>query len=393
MIEPPQLFRGLNCTINTTEDCNLRCRYCYETGKNRRNVSLADCRRFVDIILGDSSGWTGRMRDAAGEGIILDFIGGDSLMDWRLVDSVMEYFVYRINALDHPSKNRWRFSLCSNGTLFSPEVKRFLEKWRDCLSLGVSVDGCPELHDMNRVYPDGGGSMERILKDWDWYRSTFPLDSRITKSTLSRNSIPYLHESLAYMHEVLGIRYVFQNFVMEDCGLAVEDLDLFDREMEKCIGYARRHSDDLYWSMIDRRFLERRNPEEPLSREPMCGSGCMPCLSTDGRIYPCFRWLPHTRRGPVPFDCGDVRRGLVMEGFEAVSEGSRRNVCTRESKCLECVHEPCCSYCIGGCHAETGDFIRLTHICEIIRRQCHWAEEYWNGKKDQDAGGSGESPL
>lgn len=385
MIEAPGTFSGLNCTINTTEDCNLRCRYCYETGKNNRDVSLEDCKRFVDIILGDSSGWTDRMKDAANEGIVLDFIGGDSLMNWRLVNSVMEYFVYKINALNHPLKNKWRFSLSSNGTLFSPEVKRFLERWRGCLSLGVSIDGCPELHDMNRIYPNGEGSMSAILKDWDWYRSVFPTESRITKSTLSKNSIPYIYKSLTYMHEVLGINYIYQNFIMEDCGVTEEDLALFDEQMEKCVAYLKEHSDELYWSMIDRRFLERRDPKEPLSEEPMCGSGCMPCLSTDGKIYPCFRWLPHTRCSEVVFDCGDVKRGLIMDGFNAVSEGSKRCNCTKDPKCLECIYEPCCSYCIGGCHAEYGEFKRTTHICEIIKRQCYWAERYWNGKENRDA--------
>ena len=33
MIENIPNFEGLNCTINTTEDCNLRCKYCYEINK------------------------------------------------------------------------------------------------------------------------------------------------------------------------------------------------------------------------------------------------------------------------------------------------------------------------------------------------------------------------
>jgi uncharacterized protein len=218
MINAPRLFQGLNCTINTTEDCNLRCKYCYEINKKSREISRDSCYKFIDVLLGDSSNWTDRMKDALSEGIVLDFIGGDSLMNFRLLDDVMEYFIYKLNILNHPCKNKFRFSICSNGTLFSDEVKIFLEKWKSCLSLGVSLDGCLEIHDMNRVFPNGEGSLNKILKDFPWYRENFPMDSKITKSTLSKNSIPYMEKSLRYLHEQLGIKYVFQNFVMDDCG-------------------------------------------------------------------------------------------------------------------------------------------------------------------------------
>ena len=384
MIKPLDVFKGLNCTINTTEDCNLRCKYCYEVNKNPKNIKKEDCFKFIDIILGDQSNWTERMKSIAKEGLVLDFIGGDSLMNWRLVDEVMEYFVYKVNVLNHPIKNRWRFMISSNGTLFTPEVQRFCEKWKEVLCLGVSIDGCPELHDMNRIFPDGRGSMSEIMKTWDWYRKTFPIESISTKSTLSKNSIPYIYKSLVFMHEVLGMKYIMQNFIMEDCGLTQEDLDLFDSEMEKCVNYIRQHDDDIYWSMIDKQFLSRKKPGVELPDEPKCGSGGMPCLSINGKIYPCFRWLPHTGHETMDFDCGDINRGLVADGFEIVSNGSKRSVCTKDPKCLDCEYEPCCSYCIGGCYAEYGRFERTTHICEIIKRQCRWAEEYWNGKNSKN---------
>ena len=28
---------GLNATLNTTEDCNLRCKYCYEINKQKKS--------------------------------------------------------------------------------------------------------------------------------------------------------------------------------------------------------------------------------------------------------------------------------------------------------------------------------------------------------------------
>ena len=41
MIRNLEEFPGLNCTINTTEQCNLRCKYCYEVSKRSRNIDFA----------------------------------------------------------------------------------------------------------------------------------------------------------------------------------------------------------------------------------------------------------------------------------------------------------------------------------------------------------------
>ena len=51
MIDNQEQFKGLNCTINTTEDCNLRCKYCYETCKTTRKIDIDKCYKFIDLIL------------------------------------------------------------------------------------------------------------------------------------------------------------------------------------------------------------------------------------------------------------------------------------------------------------------------------------------------------
>ena len=112
-----------------------------------------------------------------------------------------------------------------------------------------------------------------------------------------------------------------------------------------------------------------------------CGSGSMPCLGINGNIYPCFRWAPHTqpKDKPEPIVVGDVHKGMYNKaGFELVRKMSTRDNCTKDSKCRTCIYESACSYCIGGCYAETGDFIRLTYICEITKIQSKWAKVYWN---------------
>jgi len=391
MIRDQIQHTGLNVTFNTTEDCNLRCRYCYETCKTRRGLDFDHARKFIDRLIDDPDpvGAAGtdeekRVETFVRAGLVADFIGGDSLMDPGLVDRILSYLVMRLYSSDSPNarawRGHWRANLSSNGTLFSrPDVRAFCEKWRENLSLGVSIDGCPALHDMNRIFPDGSGSMDSILANWEWYKRNFPFNALSTKSTLSRASIPYLYESLVWMHETLGLKYIHQNFIMEDTGCTDSDYAELDRQMEKCVRYTLDHCDEMCWSMIGRHYADHHAVREDDKNSPRCGSGNMPTLSVDGRIYPCFRWLPHTQNGKEVFAAGTAEKGLVnKDAFRAVRNGAKRGVCTKDEKCLACEYESACSYCIGGCYAEHGDFIRTTHICEITKIQCRWAKVYWN---------------
>ena len=388
MIDGIEHFNGLSCTINTTEDCNLRCKYCYETCKTTRKIDIDKCYKFIDLVLSDDNflGLTEEEDMWIYDGRIFDFIGGDALMNVDVLEPVMKYIVSKVALREKPFKNGWRASISSNGCLFhKKEVRDFCEKYSKNLSLGISIDGCPEIHDKNRVFPDGTGSMETIMKWWPWYKKYFPREAEQTKATCARDSIPFLYESLVFMHETLGMRYINQNFIMEDTGCTEDDYKELDRQLELCAKYVLDHCDDLNWSMIDHQFLpecntpDLSNPNDDFYKRGRCGSGCMPTCAIDGKIYPCFRWLAHTQNGKDDVMCvGNVEEGFInIDNFVKVQKGSTRDNCTRDPKCRECEFEPCCTYCIGGCYAEHGDFIRTTHICEIIKLQCKWARWYW----------------
>jgi len=386
---------GLTVTINTTEDCNMRCKYCYEINKRKVSIDFDKCKKFIDLLLSDENyldfGEGEFTKDLWKKGLIIDFIGGDALMNVDICDKTLTYLVYKLNTTKSKRadywRDSWRCSISSNGTLLGdPKVRAFLEKWQENISLGISIDGCPEIHDKNRIMAYRGkngeevGSMDIIMSNWDWYKEHFPYNAVSTKATCARDTIPYLYESLVFMHETLGMKYINQNFIMEDTGCTEEDYKILREQMQKCIDYVYDHRDELFWSMIDQQFLCRgiTSSKEDYNKRGRCGSGCMPALSIDGRIYPCFRWLPHTQKEAGVMCVGDVEHGFNhSENFRKVREGSIRANCTKDPECQNCEYEPACTYCIGGCYAEYGDFVRTKHICEIIKIQVEYARKYW----------------
>ncbi len=395
MISSFEDFEGLNITINTTEDCNMRCKYCYEINKCAKSINFDKCKKFIDLILLDDNYLSlkdGEQYNFVNKGLVIDFIGGDALMNVDICDKTLTYLAFKLNTTKTKRaecwRNSWRCSISSNGTLLGePKVRKFLEKWERNISLGISIDGCPTIHDKNRIMayhgPNGEevGSMNIILKNWDWYRKHFPKESLVTKATCSKDTIPYLYESLVFMHETLGIKFINQNFIMEDTGCTEEDYKILREQMQLCIDYVYEHRDDLYWSMIDKeRYLcnKKEDEEHDFNHSGRCGSGCMPALAIDGKIYPCFRWLPHTQQSAGVMCVGDVEHGFNhSENFKKVRDGSIRANCTKDPKCIGCEYEPACAYCIGGCYAEHGDFTRTTHICEITKIQVEYARKYW----------------
>lgn len=383
MIKPCANFEGMEITFNTTEDCNLRCKYCYEINKKPVILELEKAKKFIDIILDDPDpllikGTKDQFIEE--EGIVLDFIGGDALMNVEVVDKILDYWQLATWSRNHRYARRWRASISTNGTLFEKNsVRDFMEKYKYNLCVGVSIDGCPTLHDMNRVYVDGTGTMKDIMKWWPWYTNWCRESGNIlsTKATLSRCSIPYIAESVKFLYEELGISQINMNFVMEDTGVTIDDLKELESQLEKTKNYVLEHRNELYLGLLNY-DMGAGTPVEKKEKPDACrcGGGCMPALAISGKIYPCFRFLPHTT-----FQERDFSFGSVDEGFnhkEIIAEiRSATNMKISDEKCKACPIESMCPYCIGGCYAEYGFAKRTTHICEIAKLQDKYTKIYW----------------
>ena len=137
-------------------------------------MDISTARKFIDIILTDDDPCNlNNLKDNRiswlYDSITLDFIGGDSLMQPLLLDKILSYWTSRLYTTHSENakkwKKNWRASISSNGTLFAnPEVRAFIDDWLPVLSIGVSIDGCPAIHNENRIFVDGCPSMPVILQ-------------------------------------------------------------------------------------------------------------------------------------------------------------------------------------------------------------------------------------
>ena len=75
-----RLFPNTNKTIKTvtlqvTDDCNLRCTYCYQHNKGHHNMSVETAKNVIEMLLHDEL--KGYITTVDCSGIVIDFIGGE----------------------------------------------------------------------------------------------------------------------------------------------------------------------------------------------------------------------------------------------------------------------------------------------------------------------------
>ena len=85
-----QESRAKNVTFIVTENCQLRCRYCYLVGKNTtRRMGFGIARQTVDYLLQEREQF-------AEKSVIWDFIGGEPLLEIELIDQLCDYIKLRL---------------------------------------------------------------------------------------------------------------------------------------------------------------------------------------------------------------------------------------------------------------------------------------------------------
>jgi uncharacterized protein len=89
--------------------------------------------------------------------INISFYGGEPLLNFKLIKQCVEY-VRRLQ-----DKREITFTITTNGTLLKNEIIDYLAQNK--IGLAISLDGPKEVHDRYRIFPDGRGSFDLIMKN------------------------------------------------------------------------------------------------------------------------------------------------------------------------------------------------------------------------------------
>ena len=308
----PDILEGRvkTITFQVTEDCNLCCTYCYQINKAKNSMTFETAKAFVDLLIEDSYKDNTYVSLTDTVGIIVEFIGGEPLLEIDLIDKIVDYFRNKLILLKHPWCQYFRVSMISNGVLyFSENVQRFLEKNKNIISFGISLDGCKELHDACRVFSDGRGSYEIAVEGCIHYMKTFD-ENMATKMTFAPENIEYAYDAIVNLIS-LGYKIIHCNPIYEDKWTS-EHPKIYYRQMKKIADYLL--DNDLYSEVFVRLFEDNICSPVDLkhNNRNYCGStGSMLALDYKGDIYPCVRFMKSSLGSDrEPFKIGDIYNGI-----------------------------------------------------------------------------------
>lgn len=368
-----------NITFVVTERCNLACTYCYETHKTGRRMTKEVARQAVDFLF-DKEKINGYYSQDTSLAVILEFIGGEPLLEIDLINYIVEYFKFKAFEVGSPWDFNYMLSFTTNGVLFKTKpVQDFLRRNQGRVSIGLTIDGNKELHDACRVFPDGSGSydiVEDAAKEW------VKVDGHPqTKITLSPFNISHVSEALKNVWS-LGISGAFTNCVFEE-GWTKEHAKIFYSELIKLADYLLE--DENYVGFYTSLFDERIGGPLVETRNWCGGNGSMLAIAPDGRCYPCIRFMKYSLNNQKEQSVGDIWGGLERkednEWLNKLKQIDMVTQCQHEDnkKCLTCSIAQGCSLCTGFNYDTFGDpNHKATFICDMHHARVLANVYYWN---------------
>ncbi|WP_368292867.1 radical SAM peptide maturase, CXXX-repeat target family [Dehalobacter sp. TBBPA1] len=347
-------------TFVVTERCNLNCSYCYETHKSGKVMTKDIAKKAVDFILNKRK-LNGYIKFNDSPAVILEFIGGEPLLEIDLIDYIVDYFRFRAFELGISWADNYMVSITSNGILFdTPKVQSFLRKNKGRVSLGITIDGNRDLHDACRRFPDGRGS-------YDIVESAVKKGLKLgiqesTKMTISPTNVMYLSAALQNLWG-LGLRGAYANCIYEE-GWTIEHAKILFDEMIKLADFLLKNKNfSKYWTSL----FDETIGQELIEDKNWCGgNGEMLAIGTDGKLYPCIRFMQYSLSTPCREEksIGSIETGILLEN-EWLEQLKRITMSSQsEEKCNTCPIASGCSLCTGYNYDKFGDpNKRATYIC------------------------------
>ncbi len=313
-IEPS---RKLGIWLHVTNQCNLRCTYCY-LGKTSEVMTPEIGRKTLDALL-DSAKEQGMTE------VSLKFAGGEALLEWPLVEELYYYALEKVKGTDIVIQP----ILLSNGTTITLKTAQLLKQHN--FQVAISLDGLGEVNDKQRPFVNGKGSFDKVERGLNLLQEyQIPFNVSIVITALNLPKLPELFEYLLKRDAPFTINFFRDNPLAND-GLTVDNPELIAGLRQ---GYAVIEqylpNNSLMGAILDRVQLEAPHRHA-------CGAGVnYVVVKHTGEIASC-QMLMHKPQGKI--GQGDP--------LQVIRQGELQNLAPEQKKgCSDCRWKYVCA---GGC--------------------------------------------
>ncbi len=292
--------------IWVTGSCNLACKYCYATEANCKDyMNFATAKQVLDSF--------------CDKPLKIQFAGGEPLLNIKLINEICSYV--------HENNIDATLQLQTNGTLLTKETIELLKRWK--ISIGVSLDGVPEINDKTR---EEGQRVIQGIKLLSMEGIQIGINTVVTKHNVSR--LGELVDLAIYLGNVGGIGLD----LLRQVGSGLDnysELQVDAAQLKNGFRALIERSQQVY--ELTGRRIQIREVEKARKRlqmknttEDYCYASCGRSLVVlpSGKIYPCG--------------------SLIHESYgmgDASDMDSYKEVCLKpdeSNKCKECTYSRCC---------------------------------------------------
>ena len=350
--------------LNLTDNCNMRCGYCIYSGLNEnvRTHGEADMPKSViakaiDYYIAHS----GRVEIPT-----LGLYGGEPTLRMPLV----RYAIDRFSAA--MGDRRHMISMTSNGLGLTPDVWRYFDEKR--VSLLVSVDGPPEIHDRYRRRSNDKDSFALIEKNLTYGATNHPDYYRNHVAFSTTLAPPYALAERAAFFDQWPLKHERNHTVGYVDGIPVSEFaapDVDDTDTDDEAEFSA-YIDDLIaggrgtWlqrALFQGDFLQlykRQRTTEPYRTvyPNICRPGVRRLfVDLEGRLHLCEKV---TQNAPI----GDVWSGIDVEASYQMAEDFASAIA---GKCRSCWASRYCKMCFAHVVADGYDPRTRANLCAGVR--------------------------
>lgn len=310
--------------LTITNECNLKCRYCYESSKNKLRMQLDTAKRIISE----------RIEKHDQEELEIDFHGGEPFMNFQLIKDLCEW------CWENYPTRILRFFTTTNGTMLSDGIKNWLTENKKRFAAALSLDGTPDMNHLNRGVRLSEDAIRFFSEMWP---------EQPVKMTISKETLPHFSDGVKYIHS-FGLK-VNANLAY---GIDWEEKEVvtYRDELQTLADYYLQNP-HLNPLPIFSKSLTPILDKDRIIRH--CGTGKnMMAFDIEGNGYPCQMFIPNSL---------DPDQWKNVASLDFKNDDSIYG----DVECQGCLIHNICPTCYGNNYIERGSIgVRDKRLCSFI---------------------------
>lgn len=328
-----------SASLLLSEDCNLRCKYCFEC-HNDKHMTKEIAKQSIDFLIENA------IKQNTGV-VHLMFFGGEPLINPKVLEYSLNY------GYEECLRNKLVLtaSMVTNATIMNKKIEILMTEWINKIDFSVqlSVDGKKETQDMFRVTKHGKGSFDLLEKNIDTWKHIFRHKPGYLciHGCCNEDTVDKLYENYLYFRNDWGFKSIWFIPIASDgwndklSNVYKEQLNLIADDVIKRYKESLNPDELVVYAPLDKCISQSKGHKVP------CGAGkSFITITADGEVFPCHHFYFNDPGRETYF--GDVFNGIDYDKKRIFDDYTPEDLsCSKENcdcyDCYKCIAESWCS--------------------------------------------------